>query len=378
MHQRSIFQKMATVQGFLSLSPFSFSTSSWSRLYMADLDYAKDLEKIGRLVGQLESSPVIGSFDTWYHTFVQFVNKRRKAEFGTNLLPDNQNYSEALFQEDITTFLADPDGLTFKNDFEFPRSGNNTNRVLLSSMKFNHVPFDTTAKAITGMKDTFEKIKAISFSGNVFATSEPYTMWIMIDIITEELVRNVSLALLVIFICTFILVMEFATSLLVLLTVGLTIIDTAGFLQFWGLFLDQDFAIFLTISIGLCVDYSAHVAHCFMVTQVRLWTTVITILEVFWRMKALVKGESKDDNGDAGIKGRTDGEDVDSHWTGCLQRRSLHILRLCPSCLLQVPDLPCLLQGLLPRCVLWLVPRSDLPAGGVEPDWTEEPAPRHC
>ena len=83
--------------------------------------------------------------------------------------------------------------------------------------------------------------------------------------------RNISLALLVIFICTFILVMELATSLLVLLTAGLTIVDTAGFLQFWGLFLDQDFAIFLTISIGLCVDYSAHVAHCFMVTQVRLW-----------------------------------------------------------------------------------------------------------
>ena len=122
---------------------------------MADLDYANDLEKIGRLVEQLESSPVISNFDTWYHTFVDFVNKRRKAEFGTNLLPANRNYSEALFREDIVTFLADPDGVTFKNNFEFPRSGNNTDRVLLSSMKFNHVPFDTTAKAITGMKDTF-------------------------------------------------------------------------------------------------------------------------------------------------------------------------------------------------------------------------------
>ena len=320
---------------------------------MADLDYANDLEKIGRLVEQLESSPVISNFDTWYHTFVDFVNKRRKTEFGKNLLPANRNYSEALFQQDIVTFLADPDGITFKNNFEFPRSGNNTDRVLLSSMKFNHVPFETTAKAITGMKDTFEKIKAIAFSGNVFATSEPYTMWIMIDIITEELVRNISLALLVIFICTFILVMEFATSLLVLLTVGLTIVDTAGFLQFWGLFLDQDFAIFLTISIGLCVDYSAHVAHCFMVTQVRLWID-----------------ESKEDNGDPGIEGRADGKDVDPHWTGRLQWRSLHILRLRPSCLLQVADLPRLLQGLLPCRVLWLVPRSDLPARGVEPDWT--------
>ena len=237
---------------------------------MADLDYAADLEKIGQLVGQLETSPVISNLDTWYHTFLAYVNKRRKAEFGESVLPTNRNYSEDLFREDIVAFLADPDGVTFKNDFEFPRSGNESasGRVLLSSMKFNHVPFETTAKAINGMKDTFDKIKAISFSSNVFATSEPYTMWIMIDIITEELVRNISLALLVIFICTFFLVMELATSLMVLLTVALTIVDTAGFLQFWGLFLDQDFAIFLTISIGLCVDYSAHIAHHFMVTQV--------------------------------------------------------------------------------------------------------------
>ena len=243
---------------------------------MADLDYAADLEKIGQLVSQLETSPVISNLDTWYHTFLAYVNKRRKAEFGESVLPTNRNYSEDLFREDIVAFLADPDGVTFKNDFEFPRSGNESasGRVLLSSMKFNHIPFETTAKAINGMKDTFDKIKAISFSSNVFATSEPYTMWIMIDIITEELVRNISLALLVIFICTFFLVMELATSLMVLLTVALTIVDTAGFLQFWGLFLDQDFAIFLTISIGLCVDYSAHIAHHFMVTQVHFIESV--------------------------------------------------------------------------------------------------------
>ena len=75
---------------FSLLSPFSTSCLL-SRLYMADLDYAADLEKIGQLVGQLEKSPVISSLDTWYHTFLAYVNKRRKAEFGESVLPTNRN-----------------------------------------------------------------------------------------------------------------------------------------------------------------------------------------------------------------------------------------------------------------------------------------------
>ena len=37
-----------------------------------------------------------------------------------------------------------------------------------------------------------------------------------------------------------------------------------GFANFWGLTVDTIFAIFVMISIGLCVDYSAHIAHQFM------------------------------------------------------------------------------------------------------------------
>ena len=110
-------------------------------------------------------------------------------------------------------------------------------------------------------------IKRYQFSGNVFANSKAYSTYITTDIIILELTRNTLLALAMIFICTLILIAHFATSAIVLLTVTLTIVNVAGYANFWGLNIDTLFATFLTISIGLCVDYSAHIAHAFMVAK---------------------------------------------------------------------------------------------------------------
>ena len=79
------------------------------------------------------------------------------------------------------------------------------------------------------MKEVFAIVDKYSFSGNVFATSQSYGSYLTIDIITGELIRNVLMALGVVFVCTLILIADLATSIIVLLTVSLTIVDVAGF-----------------------------------------------------------------------------------------------------------------------------------------------------
>ena len=115
------------------------------------------------------------------------------------------------------------------------------------------------------MKEVFAVIAKYDFSARVFATSEEYGSYITMGIITEELYRNILMALAVVFLCTIVLIANLATSIIVLSTVTLTIVNVAGYANFWGLSIDTLFAIFMTISIGLCVDYSAHMAHSFMV-----------------------------------------------------------------------------------------------------------------
>jgi Niemann-Pick C1 protein len=43
--------------------------------------------------------------------------------------------------------------------------------------------------------------------------------------------------------------------------VVLSLADVGGFMYFWGLTVDTVSCINLIIAMGLCVDYSAHVAH---------------------------------------------------------------------------------------------------------------------
>jgi len=45
----------------------------------------------------------------------------------------------------------------------------------------------------------------------------------------------------------------------------MTIVDIIGIMYFWDLTLDSVTAVNLVLAVGFSVDYTAHIAHCFMV-----------------------------------------------------------------------------------------------------------------
>jgi len=45
----------------------------------------------------------------------------------------------------------------------------------------------------------------------------------------------------------------------------MTILDIIGIMYFWDLSLDSVNAVNLVLAVGFSVDYTAHIAHCFMV-----------------------------------------------------------------------------------------------------------------
>jgi Niemann-Pick C1 protein len=103
-------------------------------------------------------------------------------------------------------------------------------------------------------------------SDKVFAYSEQYVNFVTMETITEELLRNILLALLCVFLATLLLMAHLIISLMVVANVAITLVNVAGCMYFWGLTIETAAAILLTISLGLAVDYSAHVAHAFMST----------------------------------------------------------------------------------------------------------------
>ena len=242
-------------------------------------NYAADMDKIQNLLEEMEhlatedkNNILPTSIRFWFKDFVIFVNKT-----------DFEGYKEQTFLEDLQLFLCknpqNPQLLLqlkkyAEEDLKFASSINCSNpnqteapQLILSSMAYQHPAFPLSADGIRAMNEIFDVTKKYNFSGNVFAISQSYGKNIIMEIIGVELVRNMLMALGVVFLCTLVLIADVASSFIVLLTVALTIVNVAGYANFWGLNIDTLFAVYMTISIGLCVDYSAHIAHGFMVEK---------------------------------------------------------------------------------------------------------------
>ena len=79
--------------------------------------------------------------------------------------------------------------------------------------------------------------------------------------------RNIGLALACVFLITLVLLGNFPVCLLVLNNVIMTLANIVGFLHFWGVDIDLVSCINVVLAIGLCVDYSVHVGHAYLVAR---------------------------------------------------------------------------------------------------------------
>ena len=109
-----------------------------------------------------------------------------------------------------------------------------------------------------------------------------YAAWETDEIIGYELWRNIGLALAAIFTVVIILLANIRISLMVFLTVVLTLVDIVGFLHFWDITIDIISCVNIVLAVGLCVDYSVHIGHAFIVAKgkksINLYTFVIIII----------------------------------------------------------------------------------------------------
>ena len=94
-----------------------------------------------------------------------------------------------------------------------------------------------------------------------------YTAWETDEIIGFEMMRNIGLALACVFLITLILLGNFPICLLVLNNVAITVADIVGFLHFWGITIDIVSCINIVLAIGLCVDYSVHIGHAYLIAK---------------------------------------------------------------------------------------------------------------
>ena len=233
-------------------------------VHAAGIDPSKDLRGLYDFTLKIEdATDIVDNVDSWATGFVDYYNRNFAS---VEKLPEKVlDHDE--FAEKFTQFLFSPRGSRYRERFIFEKPltcGEPASKLLLSEITFQHKFFSGPSEHVPAMNRIKTYIKEANFTGRVFAISRAYAAWETDEVISHELYRNIGLAFICVFFTTMFLITNVATSIIVLLCVLLSLVDVGGFMHFWGLTIDTVSCVNLIIAIGLCVDYSAHIAHRFM------------------------------------------------------------------------------------------------------------------
>lgn len=99
-----------------------------------------------------------------------------------------------------------------------------------------------------------------------FPFMRDFLYWEEVGIIATELIRNLIICGVVIFCVVAAMIPHPRIAAWVVVAIFLTVIDLVGFLHWWGVTISSISTIYILISVGLAVDYSAHIAHMFVVS----------------------------------------------------------------------------------------------------------------
>ena len=169
----------------------------------------------------------------------------------------------------FSDFLFSSYGSNFKPNFIFEGElvcNQAAPPIKASKFKIDYLIFDGPEEHIPAKRKIEEIVKSSNISG-AFSHVQVYAAWETDEIIGFELLRNIGLAMVAIFIITLILLANLPICLMVLIIVIITLADIVGFLHFWDITIDIISCINIVLAIGLCVDYSVHIGHAFMVAK---------------------------------------------------------------------------------------------------------------
>merc|ERR1719370_1430814 len=182
---------------------------------------------------------------------------------------DWTDMSSTNFSSDLADFLHSVRGARFSRDFRFNGSLNCNQAappLIASRFSIEYRPFEGPEEHVPARR-AVEKVLNKSGLSTAFSFVKIYAAWETDEIIGEELWRNVLLAMACVTAVVLLLLANFRICILVILAIILTLTDIIGFLHFWDITIDIISCINIVLAIGLCVDYSVHICHAFLVAK---------------------------------------------------------------------------------------------------------------
>merc|ERR1711881_185319 len=118
---------------------------------------------------------------------------------------------------------------------------------------------------MTAMRLNINKIVGgKGIESDAFPYSFEFLYWEEVGIIDAELGRNLAVCGAVVIIMVSMMIPHPRISCFVALSICLSVADLVGFMYWWDVTISGISTIYMLISVGLAVDYSAHIAHMFV------------------------------------------------------------------------------------------------------------------
>ena len=168
----------------------------------------------------------------------------------------------------LSRFLFSASGARYKDDLQFEgelECGQPAPAITASRLPLTYQVFSGPATHRPAQDRVEAAVSAANLS-TAFSHVQVYAAWETDRIIGQELLRNVGLAMVAVFTVTLLLLANLPLCLILLLIVILTLVDVVGFLHIWSITIDIISCINIVLAIGLCVDYSVHIGHAYLVS----------------------------------------------------------------------------------------------------------------
>jgi len=180
-------------------------------------------------------------------------------------------FDNGRFPMYLSDFLHHEDGSIYTHNFRF--SGNLTCNMdappiaaaKLGSLKFRDLEgLDEIIPAQHAVNDILSKA---NLSERVISDSLIYFAWEVIEILANEMFSTLAITIAAVFFIILFTLQNIRGCFFTLACVLLTLVDIVGAMHLCGIIIEPLAMCTLLISIGLSVDYGAHVAHAFIISK---------------------------------------------------------------------------------------------------------------
>jgi predicted RND superfamily exporter protein len=241
-----------------------FQTGESFDVYLNNVDLFGEQDKMTELSDYLGAQEFItpNSIDNWW---VDFVGANDN--YGTL---DRQAFWDAFHE-----FFLNPANARYQSSIQWRATacGEGACTAAQRAEGVEHAKIGATLKDIQSGKTRYEVYRTYRedmkelFGGDdmkVFPYSTAFLYWEENGIIDVELIRNMIIACGTIFTIIAALIPYPRVAVLVTINIGAAILEIIGFAHYWGVTMNGVSTIYFLICVGLSVDYSVHVAHCFV------------------------------------------------------------------------------------------------------------------